>query len=260
MQDQDMLRACKAFAENGAAIVEEAIVQSQRVNRERAAKELRSIVYGQGDLVLMHIPRTKKGTTTRLRYQTIGPFEVLPHLHLSRANADGSFNTYRLRHLASGQETTANVRQILPYISRAAHDHLQPPTHLPASVTPPAKFDPQPGSFVLLPNEGGVPYHLLQVLSRDGEDVVAQYLNTTQKKRLSGFRLCWQYTGAGTQPEIQSNAQPTKKNYTAWNDNFVIAEFCQREVNPEKIGTKAVTSFFTLKKTDVSETLKHPPL
>ena len=28
MRDEDMLRACKAFAENGAAIVEEAIVQS----------------------------------------------------------------------------------------------------------------------------------------------------------------------------------------------------------------------------------------
>ena len=113
---------------------------------------------------------------------------------------------------------------------------------------------------MLLPNEGGVPYHLLQVLARDGDDVVAQYLNTTQKKRLAGFRLCWQYNGAGTQPEIQSNAKPTKKHYEPWSDNFVIAEFCQREVYPEKKGSKASTSFLTLKKTDITEVLKHPPL
>ena len=255
MTDAELLRSCEAYANNCLAMVEDAIVCSQRLNRFRASEVLRSIVYYPGDLVLMHIPRVKKGITTRLRYQTTGPFEVQPHASHVTPNSDGSYNTYRVRHLGSGQETTANVRQILPCISKTAH--LQD-AHNTDFATPPVvpPFDPHPGSFVLLPNEGGVPYHLLKVLTRDDRIVHAQFLNTNDTQRLKRFRLCWQHD---SKPEIQSNRQHNAHGYRAWADDFAIDELCQLEVQPTKIGATPSGNWFNLRKTAVAKALATPP-
>jgi len=256
LNDEQMLRHYDIFAANCQASVEDAIIASQRANRIRTEKQLYSVKHMPGDLVLTHIPRVKKGITTRLRYQTIGPFEVLEHN--SPPSPDGSFNVYRLKHLGSGQETTVNVRQILPYISRKAHEATAKklPTPTPSNKT--TLFDPKIGEFVLLPNEGGVAYQLLRVVDREGNhEVTAQYLNTTNKDRLTRFRSCWQHD---SKCELQSNAPPKNKGYTAWTDTFDMGELCQRVIKPVKIGAAPNGAWFNLSKNEVQRTLGSSPL
>ena len=184
----------------------------------------------------------------------MGPFEVLPHI--STPSSDGTFNVYRLRHLGSGEETTANVRQMLPYISRAAHDAQTTTTPTPSAV-PTAVFVPEAGSYVLLPNEGGVPFQLLKITDVDGHVLTAQYLNTTDKHRRRRFRLCWQHD---SELEMQPNTQPQQPGYTPWLDTFARADFCQRSVVPTKIGQSASGSWFNLPKSEIDATLACPPL
>jgi hypothetical protein len=257
---EDLLKECSAYANNCQAMVEEAIVKSQRDNRLRADKELYGLSYQPGDLVLMHIPRVKRGVSARLRYQTTCPYQVLPHLPASRPNPDGSYNTYRVKHLGSGNETTVNVRQMLPYISQEAHSLQTPATPAAApdsqEVGEPVEFDPGPGDFVLLPNQDGVPFHLLQIVSRDGRMTEAQYLNTTQATRERGFRLCWQHD---TEKEVQANLKPRKKGYEAWTDDFAIEEFCQKVIKPKKLGAGTCVCY-NLSKAEIRATLGEQPL
>ena len=263
LSSDDLLRTSSAYANNCSAMVEDAIIKSQRMNRFKADQELYSLVYHPGDLVLMHIPRVKKGISSRLRYQTTGPYEILEHQTSARRNQDGTYNTYRIKHLGSGQQTTANVRQLLPYISRQAHDVNQfeenetrpSPTPLNKESTNEA-FDPQPKDFVLLPNQDGVPYHLLQITHRDGRTVEAQYLNTSQGRRERGFKLCWEHPD---KPEIQSNTKPPQKNYGPFIDDFTIEEFCQRCIAPSSLGSGR-NQCWNLNKKEIQKTLQQQPL
>ncbi len=225
--------------------------------RSLSKHRLRGVVHKPGDLVLTHIPRVKKGVTTRLRYQTVGPFEVLPHTFPPTAS-NGSYNVYNLRHLGTGAKTTVNVRQIMPYVSRSAHEADCPnDANATSPAVQPLPFNPQSNSFVLLPNEGGQAYQLLRIVSRDGDAVTAQYLNTTDKKRLKHFRLVWQHD---TKSEIQSNRKPSNKGYRAWTDHFATADFNQREASPVQIGTGANGNHFNLSAAEVQATLKAPAL
>ena len=164
------------------------------------------------------------------------------------------------------------MRQILPYIRAVARRH--PTDHDSAtaaasddpdcpeltSTTPTATcppFDPQPGSFVLLPNEGGQPYQLLRITERDGHGVKAHYLNTTDKERRRRFRLCWQHD---TELERQHNTKPRHSGYTAWIDDFGISDFCQRTILPTKVGHSPAGSWFNLPTQEIRRTLAHPPL
>ena len=69
-------------------------------NNMVADAKFRIVHHKEGSLVNVTRPITKKGGTSRLIYQAIGPFEVLGHN--SPPNSDGSFNVYKLRHLGTG--------------------------------------------------------------------------------------------------------------------------------------------------------------
>jgi transposase InsO family protein len=250
LSDEELFRISDVYMRNMAASVDAAIIESQRANRLDADRVRYIISYEPGALVHVHVPRLKKGVTTRLRYQTIGPFEVLEHN--SPPNPDGSYNVYRLRHLGTGNEDTYNVKQILPYISRVAHEKaiLDKPSTTPVQAN--VDFDPKPGAFILLPNCGGKAYQLLKVLHRDNDSVTAHYVNTTDKQRLRNFKFCWQHP---TDLEIQSNFAITKKGYTKWSDEFLTSEFCQIEIPVRK----DALGFHLLRK-DVLNTLSYAPL
>jgi hypothetical protein len=148
-----------------------------------------------------------------------------------------------------------NVRQLMPYLSASDAEHrptlLSPPTPTVQSVEAPVVFDPQPGAFVLLPNEGGCAYQLLRITDRDASSASAQYLNTTEKTRLKNFRYCYYHPD---KKEIQSMYAVTNKGYEKWIDEFDIADFCQSEVTVNKTPTG-----FQLKRSDINEVLKHTP-
>ena len=82
----------------------------------------RVIHHAAGSLVNVSRPVTRKGETSRLLYQTIGPFKVLGHA--SPPNSGGGYNVYRLEHLSTGKVTTFNVRDIVPFISNEAYERV----------------------------------------------------------------------------------------------------------------------------------------
>jgi hypothetical protein len=123
------------------------------------------------------------------------------------------------------------------------------PTVQPAQAE--IQFDPQPGSFVLLPNEGGCAYQLLRVTARDGDGVTAQYLNTTEKTRLRNFRYCYYHPD---KKEIQSMHAVNNKGYEKWSDEFTVQDFCQMEI----MAVKSPVGF-SLKRSEVNDVLAHAP-
>ena len=255
----DILEHTDVYIKNCSALVEDAIITTQRQNRISADKHRYTMTYDVGDLVLVHTPRIRTGVAARLTYQSTGPYEVLPPNPQIRPNPDGSYNVYRLRHLASNKIITSNVRQMMPYISRAAHE-AEKGTILSSADEPdkPEPFEPDEGDFLLLPqSDRKIKHHLLQVLNRDGDEVVAQYYNTTRPNRLVNFKKCWAHP---TKMEIQSMQRPKFAGYEPWTDTFVITDFCQSIARPIRIGTKRVTYSYRLAPKEVARLLKRPPL
>ena len=246
--------------QNAAAVLEQAWVQYTRQNNIADDEQRYTIDHAPGSLVLLHRPITRKEQTTRLLYQTVGPFEVtgkLPNQDPSKCNA------YYLKNIGTGKVTPHNVRDILPYISSEAYAaKTDDDAHQGAHTAPPAmnpgvddSFDPQAGDWLLLPNFGGVKYHLLKVVERLGDRVKAWYYNTPNSKRLTLF--CSVYSHA-SKPEIQSNRKPTQKGYSPHVDTIPIADFNQTTYSHKHISsTKAG---YKLNRKEVDRVLSYPPL
>ena len=187
-------------------------------------------------------------------YQSVGPFEVIGPA--SSPNKDGSFNVYRLRHLTSDKIVTYNVELIVPYISRRMHYELQENAEAERvdqgiSTLSNPTFDPQPNDFLLLPDFGGVPYHLVQVQSvEDDGDVNFLYLNTSDKERKVRFR--WVYTHE-SDLEIQAMTC-NRKGYIKEVHTAPSGVFCQHPVAVEK---KPGSIGYSLKAKDIKEVLSY---
>ena len=178
-------------------------------------------------------------------------------------NDDGSCNAYRLKHLGTNTITSHNVRQLYPYISKKSYVQKATPhndgTKTPNDVLSNEHFEPQPGSFLLFPNFGDVPYHLVQVESVTNGDVKFYYFNTTDPKRLLRFRPVWTHD---SKIEIQAMTL-NRKGYVKRLHSAPIEVFCQHEI-PVMLGnspkTKQVGTGVHLTKTNVNKVMKYAPL
>ena len=120
--------------------------------------------------------------------------------HSSPPNSDGSYNSYRCEHLGTGRVSSFNVRDIIPYISveayeqeksRAVQFNSDEEEEEKEEFKEDPDFDPKVGDFLLFPNFGDVPYHLVRVTGRPFDDAVAfSYFGVSKqnKKRLVGFQ------------------------------------------------------------------------
>ena len=146
-----------------------------------------SVNYNVGDLALLARPRIgsrAKGTTTRLMYQNIGPFEIVEKI---------SEVTYRLRKLGTDTISSQHVRYINPYMTKEAHEKKKEKEDVSIGNDGQAIYQPAPGDFMLfmgLPREE-CPYFLVQVIQYDpgSGDIEFQYFNNTHAK--GKYRPVW---------------------------------------------------------------------
>ena len=253
LSDEEFLKQARLHHANISAMVQQA-KESKMLENDHQDQPRYSVTHEKGDLVLIKAPVYKKGKTSRLLYQSVGPFEVIGPA--SSPNKDGSFNVYRLRHLTSDKIVTYNVELIVPYISRRMHYELQENAEAERvdqgiSTLSNPTFDPQPNDFLLLPDFGGVPYHLVQVQSvEDDGDVNFLYLNTSDKERKVRFR--WVYTHE-SDLEIQAMTC-NRKGYIKEVHTAPSGVFCQHPVAVEK---KPGSIGYSLKAKDIKEVLSY---
>ena len=217
-----------------------------------------SVSYEKGDLVLIRAPVTKKGQTSRLLYQAMGPFEVIGPA--SSPDDDGAYNAYKLRHLTSNNVTSYNVMNMHPYISRTAHTKIVEQKRSDNEQTGVVEkqnfsFEPQPGDFLLFPNFNSVAYHLVQVAEVANGDVSFHYYNTSDKKRLRRFRKVW--TSPVEAKEIQSMTKPAQKGWTQDLHSADVGEFCQMQIPTTLGGTSGAGRHLTV--ADVKRVLAYVP-
>jgi hypothetical protein len=183
-----------------------------------------------GDLVLLARPvigSRKRGTTTRLLFQNIGPFEVMEYI---------GNNAYRLRKLGTDTVTTHNVKYMNPYLTKSAYEKQTLPLvdpDAPQVVIPP--YSPMPGDFMLFTGLSGsdVPYHLVTILEyhTDSEEVEFTYLNnSTTTGHLRNFRPVWT---AIDQVEKQQMRAP-KGNYSRAPHSAHRDHFCWTSIPVQK--------------------------
>ena len=227
-----------------------------------ADEKLRVIHHAPGSLVNVSRPITKKGQTSRLLYQTIGPFEVMEHA--SPANTDGSYNVFKLKHLSTGKEQSFNVRDIVPFISKEAYEKVlveeqEEEKAEDEEVCSNDNFDPQPGDFCLFPNFQDVPYHLVRCVSRPFPDaMMMNYYGVSKhnKKRLKNFAKVWTHD---SKPEVQTNGECKRVGYAAEEHYLPLESLCQKVIVPVSYMTKG-QPLFKLKAADVKDVLKYKSL
>ena len=220
------------------------------------------IHHAAGSLVNVSRPVTRKGETSRLLYQTIGPFKVLGHA--SPPNSGGGYNVYRLEHLSTGKVTTFNVRDIVPFISSGAYERVleeqqEEKEEDSDEALADEDFDPQPGDFLLFPNFQDVPYHLIRVKTRPFTDhITFNYygVKKTNKTRLKGWQLVWTHP---SKSELQSNSEVKLKGYEVADVELPLTAVCQKVIVPVEY-TYCGKNYFRLKKADVKDVLKYKSL
>ena len=202
--------------------IEQVAKEQLLLNKQSSDLVTYELTYSVGDLVLLARPvigSKKKGTTTRLLFQNIGPFEVMEYI---------GNNAYRLRKLGTDAITTHNVKYMNPYLTKAAHEKQTLTKADPdANTVAIPAYVPQPGDFMLFVGlaSSDVPFHLVEVLEfhSDSDDVEFYYWNnSTSSGMLRNYRPVW---SAPDSKEIQSMSKPPQKNYvkvahTAHRDYF----------------------------------------
>lgn len=136
-----------------------------------------------------------------------------------------------------------NVRDIIPYISveayeqekaRAIEADANEEEEEKEELLDNPDFDPKVGDFLLFPNFGDVPYHLVQVTGRPFDDAVTfSYFGVSKqnKKRLVGFQQVWNHEDPN-KPEIQQNAPVKMAGYKIVDHEVLLSEFCQKVIVP----------------------------
>ena len=196
-----------------------------------------------GSLVIVNRPIVKKGQTSRLVYQCIGPFEVVGPA--CPPNSDGSFNAYRLKCLATEKISPFNVTDIHDYLEPGEKGNWegeeeekeeQEEEEKQEEEEEKEEFNPGVGDFLLFPNFGDVKYHLIQVTGRPSNEMLAfNYFGTTSKDRLTKFAKVWTHE---EKPEIQSNQLVIKAGYEVEEHELPIEEVCQKVIIPKEYKEK----------------------
>jgi hypothetical protein len=256
MPEESWIKQARSHAHAAMEVVDNARRQLAKSNDFHDDKVRYTRTYSIGDLVLLWRPIYKKGISSRLLYQTIGPYEVVGH---------PKPNIYSLVKLGTKnvdeKASSHNVSEMCPYITKEHYEEQQEKAKPPApdatgaavdAAADAVAFDPQSGDFLLLPNFGGTPYHLCKVTDVNGDRISFHYYNTTSPKRLNNFRPCWQHAKL---KEAQSLSKPKLKGYTPMTDTIQVNEFCQMVIT-----TKLNKAGHQLTKTNVDRVLLHSAL
>lgn len=249
-------------------IVKQARLQQIRRNRHANQQLKYDVKYNEGDLVLVYRPTFKKGVTRKLLFKVAGPYEVVTSPHP---------NVYKLRKLDTKQETTHNVRDICPYITRAAYQQRRGEnTELVdtadlADLSVQEPLAPVAGDFLLFPatiadqDRGGInfdkapemyPFFLCKVLEYNeaGKTVRVHYYNSysAARPKLRGYLPCWKHT---KKDEEQYAARCPRLHEPMEDPDIPLDEFCQLKIHPKK-GNKQT---LTLDKTEIRKALQMRP-
>jgi hypothetical protein len=257
---EDWIRTTRKNIEDAIAVLYQSKIRTMKENECRENERFYCRIMNEGDMCYVHRPITKKGGTSRLLYQNIGPFEVVgPGCP---PNVDGSCNAYRLRCLATDKTKTYNVKDIHPYLSKAEKQEFESSDLCDAEEKegederpPTIEFDPVKGDFLLITNFGDVEYHLIQVTDRPtSESIEFIWYGTTHKQRLTGFAKVWTHS---SEPEIHSNASSVLAGYEIKRHTIPIEEVCQKTIVPVKDKTNKIKILYKLRRADVQDVLRY---
>jgi hypothetical protein len=190
-------------------VVEQATLEVLTANKLSSDQITYSVNYEIGDLVLLARPiigSRAKGTTTRLMFQNIGPFEVVEKLNS---------NVYRLRKLGTNSITTHNVKYMNSYLTKKAYEtQTGRSAELDAEDELEVSYVPKPGDYLLfvgLPSQKN-PWLLVDVVEyhKATDEVDFLYLNTQSISPFRSHRCVWTCDG---KPEIQAMTRPAYHGY-----------------------------------------------
>ena len=225
--------------------------QLQR-NQWRDLQTSYEVKYNTGDLCLVSRPvlgNRIKGTATRLRYQHIGPFEVI--------EARGS-SSYLLKKLGTNTTSAHHVRNMSPYLTKEAYETevVKPALEDAAAnaATGAKAIIPKVGDFLLYTGHGSTdrPWYLVKVTAyfQDDEHVNFHYYNTRRKAKLPlvGHRPVWIKPN---KPEVQAMLQPD--GYTADIQGDSLDQFCQMKMPVATQMKNGVPDALRVTRTDVDK-------
>ena len=257
LSPEQWLRNMEMAVRDAIVIVNNAKLVMTNENAKAEDGKRYEVYHAPGSLVNVSRPITKKGETSRLLYQTMGPFEVA-------GQANKSANVCKLKHLGTGKIQSFNVRDIMPFISKGAYEReieeqQEEEKADDGEVKTDDSFDPQPGDFCLFPNFQDVDYHLVQVASRPFPDEMTVHyygVPKSNKKRLTGFSKVWTHE---SKPEVQTNAECKLKDYKLVSHELMISDVCQKVIVPV-LYSRGKKDYFKLKPADVKDVLKYRAL
>ena len=236
MSPEEWIRSTKQNIENAIAVVNKAKTMTMVDNIKRENERFYTESHDQGDMVFVHRPICKKGKTSRLLFQNIGPFEVVEPG--CPANANGSYNAYKLKCIATGKISPFNVRDISPYLKKNelremneekdAEDDGNENEELQL-VNP--EFSPVVGDFLLFTGFKDVQFHLIRVTAPVEDGIVKfHYFNTISSKRLVGFAKVWTHQ---SKKEIFANSI-MGNGYECEEHEVAVSDVAQKVIVPEK--------------------------
>ena len=259
----DWNRTAKANRENAIMISAYARASMMKDNDAYNGSNTYVMIHEEGSFVLVNRPITKKGETSRLLYQCIGPFEVVGPA--CPASPDGSYNAYKLKCLATGKVSPFNVTDIHPYLEKGekgnwekeeGEEEEEKEDGLEWSEEELEGFDPQEGEFLLFPGFNNVPYHLIRVVDRPDSDTISfhYYGKPVKEKKASEYAKVW--THDTESKEMQSNQKVIKKGYRTVVHSIPIEDVCQKVIVPEEYRKKS-KSFFRMTQSQVDGVLRY---
>jgi hypothetical protein len=261
LSPEDWVRQTKRNIENALQVRYQASKLVMVGNEMRENEQYYNMTVDEGDLVYVHRPIAKKGQTSRLLYQNMGPFEVVAPA--SPPNVHGFYNAYTLRNLATGAESPFGVKDIHPYLKKGEVAEMEAEKEEDEEakgddgeleVLMDEDFQPQTGDFLLFAGFQGVDYHLVRVTSIPNDEILKfNYFNTLSKGRLTGFAKVYTHE---SEKEILTNMYLNKPGYESEEHEVALDDLCQKVIVPEEYKFHG-RKFFRLKEDDIADVLRY---
>jgi hypothetical protein len=209
LSDVELMKQLKMHRKWCMDVVEQATLEVLSANKLSSDQITYTVNYELGDLVLLARPvigSRAKGTTTRLMFQNIGPFEVVEKVNE---------NVYRLRKLGTNTITTHNIKYMNSYLTKSAYETQ---TGKSAEVDAEDELDvsyvPQSGDYLLFVGLATLkkPWYLVEVVDYDEatDAVEFMYLNSRSTNPFRSNRCVWT---CEDKLEIQSMTMPKEHGY-----------------------------------------------
>ena len=259
---EDWLRTTNKNIRDAIAVTNHSKIRTMRENERRENDRFYNVTLCEGDLCFVHRPITKKGQTSRLLYQNIGPFEVMGPA--CPPNVDGSCNAYKLRCLATDRTSSFNVKDIHPYLKKDERKGNEGKVQDDEEGKDEERdedeeikfddFDPVEGDFLLFANFQNVEFHLIQVVERPtSESIKFIYYGTTATSRRTGWAKVWTHD---SKQEVHSNSKVMLGGYKVVEHTIPIEEVCQKVIFPVRYKS-SIKWYFKLKDDAIADVLRY---